>query len=610
MPAINPCKPADGALCFVAEVPHSIEVTRNRMGLPVFPLIQSSQLMHHLEEGALAMTIIKDGKEVLNPDYELLVNNDGLLTSWLLGTMNEEALSLVVGCHTALKCWYRFNHAYQSEELSQALATINLMKDKDPNVCVDTGSLDHMTSDKDSELCKYPDGDEWIHASLHLQPSRQLDDSMLTNPRVPTIIVEKENSSCTNSLIEQSLEASSATSSEATDRNQQIAKLVISTSSSTHVRVDPPPHNATSISHHPMMTRTRTGTHTRHVETIFPKHANIMTNNKSFLNTAELDALHKNEMWKLVPPPSPSTNNVGFKRVFKTELHPDGSLNRFKACLVVKGYSQMPRVDYDETFSPVLKSTTLRLVIALATILAWPFKQLAVNDEFLHGKLKEIVYMTQPPGFEDPKHPNYVCQLNQSIYGLKQAPRAWNLVAKKIDHLMSTFALKDLGTLNYFLSIEVIKFNGRIFLSQAKYATDLLTRTAMLEASIISTPLAVKENTTSRDTKLIDAKEYRKIVDALQYLTITRVDICHAINKEKVVIGTLVTRYISSINQLVDILTKPKPYAQFKLLRFKLGVVASPHYSMRGSIKAKEKSQKFDTSEKGISMSQHIWKQL
>ncbi|GKV19982.1 hypothetical protein SLEP1_g30168 [Rubroshorea leprosula] len=236
-------------------------------------------------------------------------------------------------------------------------------------------------------------------------------------------------------------------------------------------------------------------------------------------------------------------------------------------------------IDFDETFNPVLKSTTLRLVIALATILPRPLRQLNVKNAFLHGKLKEIVYMTQPPGFENPKHPNYVCQLSSSIYGLKQAPRAWFgtftlhllklgfkcspidsslfvlhtsqgnaplllyvgdivltasseiLLQKIIDHLMSAFALKDLGTLNYFLGIEVVKFNGGIFLSQAKCATDLLTRIAMLEASIISKPLAVKENTTSRDKELIDAKEYRKIVGALQYLTITRVDICHAINK-------------------------------------------------------------------------------
>ncbi|GLU04184.1 hypothetical protein SLE2022_213450 [Rubroshorea leprosula] len=88
----------------------------------------------------------------------------------------------------------------------------------------------------------------------------------------------------------------------------------------------------------------------------------------------ELDALQKNETWKLVPPPSSSTNIVGSKWVFKTKLHPDGSIERFKARLVAKGFSQIPGVDFDETFSLVLKPTTLRLVIALATTLNWSLR--------------------------------------------------------------------------------------------------------------------------------------------------------------------------------------------------------------------------------------------
>ncbi|GKV09714.1 hypothetical protein SLEP1_g21171 [Rubroshorea leprosula] len=280
-----------------------------------------------------------------------------------------------------------------------------------------------------------------------------------------------------------------------------------------------------------------------------------------------------------VPPPSSSTNIVGSKWVFKTKLHPDGSIERFKAHLVAKGFSQIPGVDFDETFSPVLKPTTLRLVIALATTLNWSLRQLDVKNAFLHGKLKETVYMTQPPGFEDPKYPNHVCKLNKSIYGLKQAPRAWfdtftlhllkmgfscsradsslfvlhnnqgttllmlyvdNIVLTAssklllqsiIDHLSKEFALKDLGQLSYFLGIEVTPFDGGTPLSQAKYATDLLTRSSMLEASTIATPLATKDTTTLRDMEPVNAKEYRKIVGALQYLTITRTDICHAVNK-------------------------------------------------------------------------------
>ncbi|GKV21730.1 hypothetical protein SLEP1_g31684 [Rubroshorea leprosula] len=121
----------------------------------------------------------------------------------------------------------------------------------------------------------------------------------------------------------------------------------------------------------------------------------------------------------------PGANIVGSKWVFKTKLNQEGSIERFKARLVAKGFLQVPGLDFDETFSPVLKPTTLRLVIALATTQSWPLHQLDVKKAFLHGMLKETVYMTQPPGFVDPQYPKYVCCLHRSIYGLKQAPCAW-----------------------------------------------------------------------------------------------------------------------------------------------------------------------------------------
>ncbi|GKV28113.1 hypothetical protein SLEP1_g37201 [Rubroshorea leprosula] len=138
----------------------------------------------------------------------------------------------------------------------------------------------------------------------------------------------------------------------------------------------------------------------------------------------ELDALKKNNTWELVSCP-PGANIVGSKWVFKTNLNEDGSSERFKARLVAKGLSQVLGLDFDETFSPVLKPTTLHLVIALATTQSWPSCQLDVKNTFLHGVLKETMYMTQPPGFVDHQYPKYVCRLHRSIYGFKQAPCAW-----------------------------------------------------------------------------------------------------------------------------------------------------------------------------------------
>jgi hypothetical protein len=117
-----------------------------------------------------------------------------------------------------------------------------------------------------------------------------------------------------------------------------------------------------------------------------------------------------------VPHP-PGANVVTGKWIFK--LNTDGSLERYKARYVLRGFTQCPGVDYNETFSPMLKPATVRTVMTLALSRDWPVHQLDVKNAFLHGTLTETVYCTQPIGFVDP---DMVCKLNKSLYGLKQAP--------------------------------------------------------------------------------------------------------------------------------------------------------------------------------------------
>ncbi|GJZ93491.1 ribonuclease H-like domain-containing protein [Tanacetum coccineum] len=231
-----------------------------------------------------------------------------------------------------------------------------------------------------------------------------------------------------------------------------------------------------------------------------------------------------------------------------------GSLNRYKARLVANGRSQQQGIDCDETFSPVVKPATIQTVLSLVVSRQWPIHQLDVKNAFIHDHLIETVYMHQPPGFTDSAHSDYVCLLQKSLYGLKQAPElgfndflamlfepvsitakltpsSTSLLQHIISLLHAEFAMTDLGPLNYFLGISATRTTSGIFLSQTKYATEILEQAHMLNCNPFRTPIETKKKLGPEGSSVTNPTLYRILAGSLQYLTFTWPNLSYAVQQ-------------------------------------------------------------------------------
>nr|CAN75274.1 hypothetical protein VITISV_043735 [Vitis vinifera] len=266
----------------------------------------------------------------------------------------------------------------------------------------------------------------------------------------------------------------------------------------------------------------------------------------------EYQALLRNRTWSLVPPPS-SAHIVGFRWIYKLKYLPNGSVERHKARLVAQGFTQTPGLDFFDNFSPVVKPCTIRLILALVVSFQWLIRQLDVENAFLNGDLQEEVFMAHSQGFVHPQYPHYVCKLHKALYGLKQAPRAWfqKLRVALVDYgfqssradtsLFIHHTVFDiLILLVYMDDILVTGSNPKLaqqqgsvlHLNQQKYIVDLLHRTQMEASKPAPTPGSLGRTLCQSDGVLLpDPSEYRRIVGALQYVTLTRPDIAFAVNK-------------------------------------------------------------------------------
>ncbi|GJX24833.1 ribonuclease H-like domain-containing protein [Tanacetum coccineum] len=188
------------------------------------------------------------------------------------------------------------------------------------------------------------------------------------------------------------------------------------------------------------------------------------------------NALVKNGTWTLVPRLS-NVNLVRSMWLFKHKFHANGTLSRYKARLVANGSSQQLNVDFDETFSLVVKPATIRTVLSLDVSRQWTIHQLDVKNAFLNDDLSETIYMHQPPGFVDPRYPHHVCLLQRSLYGLKQAPHVW------FQHF-ANYATQDRFSYSRCDSLLFIYTQG-----SQKYALQLLERAHMVHCNTFRTPV-------------------------------------------------------------------------------------------------------------------------
>ncbi|GJS90380.1 retrovirus-related pol polyprotein from transposon TNT 1-94 [Tanacetum coccineum] len=315
------------------------------------------------------------------------------------------------------------------------------------------------------------------------------------------------------------------------------------------------------------------------LSTIEPKNVNEALTDNSWMVTMqeELNQFIANDVWELVPQPRNITI-IRTKWVFRNKLDENGIVSRNKARLVAQGYNQQEGIDYDETYAPIARLKSIRILLAYACTLDFKLFQKDVISAFLNGFINEEVYMAQPSGFIDFKKPDHVYKLKKAFYGLKQAPKAWydrlkaflikheykmgmvynilftkkkssNLIIVQIyvDDIIfgstcpdmcdefakimhDEFEMSMMGELNFFLGLQIKQMEDGIFFNQSKYIKEILKKFGLEESKPMKTPMSSDTKLTKdEECESVDSTKYRGMICSLLYLTASRTDIMFSV---------------------------------------------------------------------------------
>ncbi|GJR80214.1 putative ribonuclease H-like domain-containing protein [Tanacetum coccineum] len=283
------------------------------------------------------------------------------------------------------------------------------------------------------------------------------------------------------------------------------------------------------------------------------------------------------KVWILVDLPK-GHRAIGTKWVYRNKKDERGIVIRNKARLVAQGHTQEEGIDYDEVFAPVARIEAIRIFLAYASYMGFMVYQIDVKSDFLYGQIEEEVYVCQPPGFEDPDHPDKVYKVVKALYGLHQAPRAWYdtlanyllcngfergkidqtlfikrhkghilLVQIYVDDIIfgstkkelcdefeklmkDKFQMSSMGELTFFLGLQVQQKKKGIFISQDKYVHEILRKFNYSDVKSASTPTDLeKPLVQDGDAADVDEHLYRSMIGSLMYLTASRPDIMFAV---------------------------------------------------------------------------------